>query len=587
LENNCRVTTADTNKKIESIPRLSQTSLRAGKEEPLKSDRGLFSKTASRIPKLVQSKDLNQRILEAEKQLEGFDSQNPNLEEENFVDEVLRSERNFITDEEDSQTDGNFNKMVDRKQMILPGNRDAPKFSATKPKELRRFIRQMEDLWREAGIEESEEKKESLGKYADQESEEEWKALDTYGISHGWEEFKKEILENYPEAAAAERGTPARIRHIVKETDGIELGDVSKLYAYRRAFLAEANKLMKAPAVMSNRELVELFFGGLSLGLGQAVLQYLGGNTRGRKTGKEPVGTDGTDPRRPEDRYDLEEVCRAAGEVCENAQGMLSYRWMDNSKRGSSMMQGYVPTITGPTQVSNKLDSLEQTQALEHDRLDAVNKQWGVRFDGLEALIKNLLGQPQPSASFIQNVGQGSGGYSHSEPMANRTMKNSSGLTEIICYGCGISGHFQNNCEKVKNLVQGGAIIYNKEGKVCLPDGSRVPNIPIGGSLLERVEKYYGGLKPSQMYYGAFEEMEDKMGGVVPRETSGRTRELEGKEQQLARLEKELEARENALLAKQFKLEARAPEKLDIRSYISERLEEELKSMHDDKPGFL
>src|SRR5271156_67942 len=105
---------------------------------------------------------------------------------------------------------------------------------------------------------------------------------DPTGLSNSspWDDFKKEILENYPEASAAERGTPGRIRQIVKETDGIELGGTSKLYAYRRAFLAEANKLKKPPTVISNRELVELFMGGLALTFGQAVLQYLGGNKR-------------------------------------------------------------------------------------------------------------------------------------------------------------------------------------------------------------------------------------------------------------------------------------------------------------------
>jgi len=44
--------------------------------------------------------------------------------------------------------------------MIAPGARDAPKFSSRKPQELRRFVRQMEDLWKDAGITEDEEKKE-------------------------------------------------------------------------------------------------------------------------------------------------------------------------------------------------------------------------------------------------------------------------------------------------------------------------------------------------------------------------------------------------------------------------------------------
>ena len=88
--------------------------------------------------------------------------------------------------------------------------------------------------------------------YADQDSEEEWRALETYGPGYSWEAFKKELPDNYPEASAAERKTPSRIRQIIQEADSIELEDTIRLYAYWWAFLSEANKLLKKPAVMSN-----------------------------------------------------------------------------------------------------------------------------------------------------------------------------------------------------------------------------------------------------------------------------------------------------------------------------------------------
>ena len=88
--------------------------------------------------------------------------------------------------------------------MILPGTRDAPRFYASKPEELRRFLRQMEDLWADARINDDDKKKVSLGKYADYESEEEWAAFTTYSTGYSWEEFKKKLFENYPEAAEAQ-----------------------------------------------------------------------------------------------------------------------------------------------------------------------------------------------------------------------------------------------------------------------------------------------------------------------------------------------------------------------------------------------
>jgi hypothetical protein len=210
---------------------------------------------------LEKISDLRKRIEDAEKQTEGV-----GIDIEPEVPE--------------SQTNRELPEMPERKSLIVPGSMDAPKFQSAKPRELRRFIRQLEDLWKEAGITEDKDKKESLGKYADQESEEEWSALETYNEGYTWGEFEKELLENYPEASAAERGTPARIWQIVRDADNIEPGDTIKLYSYRRAFLAEASKLSKPPVVMSNQELVELFMRGLSMSMGRAVLQYLGGSAK-------------------------------------------------------------------------------------------------------------------------------------------------------------------------------------------------------------------------------------------------------------------------------------------------------------------
>ena len=58
-------------------------------------------------------------------------------------------------------------------------------------------------------MESDSEKKESIGKYANQEAEEEWGALETLYKRYTWGKIKKGLLDNYPEVSAVERGTPA------------------------------------------------------------------------------------------------------------------------------------------------------------------------------------------------------------------------------------------------------------------------------------------------------------------------------------------------------------------------------------------
>jgi hypothetical protein len=102
------------------------------------------------------------------------------------------------------------------------------------------------------------------------------------------------------------------------------------------------------------------------------------------------------------------------------------------------------------------------------------------------------------------------------------------------------------------------------------------------------VDRYYASIRPTQSYYGAFEEMEEKLGGHLARESTYINREVEERELKLAKLEKELELREreSALIAKQLKLESKTSEKPDVRSFLLERFDEELAALQN-KPGFL
>ena len=113
---------------------------------------------------------------------------------------------------------------------------------------------------------------------------------------------------------------------------------------------------MKPPAVMSNQELVELFMGSLSLMMGQVVLHFLRGSAKKKVKEKE---TKTKDLRGPENWYDLDEVCQAVGEVSENAQGMLLYKWglmSQGPKRGSSLVQ----VATGePSALASKIESMK------------------------------------------------------------------------------------------------------------------------------------------------------------------------------------------------------------------------------------
>ncbi|EDR06400.1 uncharacterized protein LACBIDRAFT_328727 [Laccaria bicolor S238N-H82] len=70
---------------------------------------------------------------------------------------------------------------------------------------------QMEDLFAEYGINSDVEKKKKLGKYTDQQTEFEWKAFKTFEDG-SFDEFKKALIADYPDAGNAGKGTLTGLR---------------------------------------------------------------------------------------------------------------------------------------------------------------------------------------------------------------------------------------------------------------------------------------------------------------------------------------------------------------------------------------
>ena len=480
--------------------------------------------------------------------------------------------------------------VTSERRMIAPGAKDAPRFDSDKPEELRRFIRQMEDLWSDANVTKDDVKKSMIGKYADQSSEEEWSAFKSFEDKHSWNEFKEELIRNYPEASAAERGTPARIRQLCRGTAKVRLGDMPTLYAFRRAFGAEAKKLLKEPPAMSNRELVELFISCLSDHLASAVLQFLGSNSTAKV-----VSSTGL-PKRPEDKYELDDVCNAALQVSENSQGMFNLMSRDMSEERRGVLYNSQP-ISETKALSEKLDELEGEQALDKDRVVSMGKKFDSRFENLENLIKTLLTQSQMNGEQICK-GDCKGGSCKTHEANNGPAQKWGGksLEKEKCFWCGLFGHFQADCEDFKNQVRIGNVKANAEGKWRLRDGSFIPKYPADATLKERVERHYAR-KPSQYYYGEYEDSDPAQSAAtsVFSQVLGSSNDADKRMIAQLKAELDLRKREEALELKQKMLEqnekkieqtgssTRAANVLEL---LGQLTDEELAAIRTAKSGF-
>lgn len=136
-----------------------------------------------------------------------------------------------------------------------------------------------------------------------------------------------------------------------------------------------------------------------------AVLQFLGNKAEQKQTvATGTTATTGTTTsRRPEDKYDLNEVCKAAIQVSENSQGMGSFMNVyepeaRDSRRSVKLNQYQLQPAKDANKMVQKLESLENQQAEEKDKLELVNKNLDSKFTALEDMMKNMMSQVQNGA---------------------------------------------------------------------------------------------------------------------------------------------------------------------------------------------
>ncbi|EDR07416.1 uncharacterized protein LACBIDRAFT_327891 [Laccaria bicolor S238N-H82] len=262
--------------------------------------------------------------------------------------------------------------------MPLPGSRGAPNFDKEKPIELLRFIDQMEDLFTEHGIDDDQEKKKQLGRYTDQMTEFEWRAFDTFAPEIEYKEFKQALIDDYPEAKNAGKGTLANLRKICNDHQRIDIDDIVALKSLTRGFRAEQKLLLVPPALLSRDK-------------GKAV------------DGKE---------HRPEDPYAILDVIEMAETIAGRAQGISSSSdtWVGVNATETRTTRGH-HTHTTPVhsvKLEDDIRELNQKVALLMDKITSSEKAQMSAFQAsrqeMNKLTETLMTQHVTSAPTMRQT---------------------------------------------------------------------------------------------------------------------------------------------------------------------------------------
>jgi hypothetical protein len=374
-------------------------------------------------------------------------------------------------------------------QQTLPlvGARGAPCFDGSNPRELPRFLRQVEELFRLCNVAADNEKKEAVIKYVSIDIEEQWTALSHYAQGT-WAEFKNEILQQYPEIGSVKEGTLSRIEEIIGEYQGLGFEIGSRVPDYVRAFRVEANKLMGTNPVMSNHEAVKAFMRAFTPEAAHELSQRLQFKYLNRKLNPTAAGAAGQ-VRRNEDKYKLEEVFQEALEVVQDSSSSLYDsiypREAESSNRRRNLEVSSRPAVAESPAIKQEqfAAKLDSTFAKFEDILKNQENKFYQSMQVVDQRLGNLersvnMGQvTQPSVNAFQPSGQ------TRPPYVGSGSRN--------CYYCGEIGHQQPTCAvKDQHIREGKIRLDEVTRRLTFMDGTPIHrNLP-GNNNKERVERY-------------------------------------------------------------------------------------------------
>jgi hypothetical protein len=390
------------------------------------------------------------------------------------------------------------------KDMPNPYARDAPKFDSSKPEELNRYIRRLEELFVKHGVENDREKVRFLGAYADARTEKEWEAMDSFAAGT-FADHKKEIIDSYPEASNEARGSMKELRRIRDSYDDITCEDLARFQSYKRAFVTETKKLQAEPTLLSNHEAIDLFMKPLSSGFRKKIITKL--DLMDSATGNAQAA-DNT--RRPEDKFPLEKVIETATAIARGMQ--VSYGTSDSGSSSRDKdrreMRAYVKTEHD--EIGNTLAQLQDQQKLTEKHfltaLEQMNK-------SLQQVVQTQNSQQaMPAYQTQAPVYQNQGFQPQMQPARQRGLYVPNG-NNSACFYCGEEGHMKDDCPHRHEHVEKGWIIIDARGRPTQPDGRMIP-FSGGPTAKIRVEALHGMAKPAKQVANNIQNLIGKPGVI-------------------------------------------------------------------------
>ncbi|KAK1229584.1 hypothetical protein PQX77_007351, partial [Marasmius sp. AFHP31] len=333
------------------------------------------------------------------------------------------------------------------------------------------------------------------------------KEVETLEASKGrsWADFKRAIEKGW--AVNAEYGSQEALRRVVEEFAPMSL-QVSEVRfnAFVRRFRIEANKLLKPPALLSNKTLVDTFLKTFDAFAMKAILDGL--QMMAQLRAQQGVLAEDELDRRKQDPYKLEEVISQAELVVRagNGYSYMQTTGTSSSGRREKASEPVVPRevrqgtlkIASPSQnaastsppeddIIGKVMATVDSQAVQLKGIKSEMEQYQVRmkenFDRSERVLEEKMIDIR---KLIMNAGPRETGkvasYSegYSKPAATKTGTPMIAKGPPTCWMCDAPGHTTINCDVQKDFFKKGWLKKDASGKIWLYDNTGLPFVRPG-----------------------------------------------------------------------------------------------------------
>lgn len=421
----------------------------------------------------------------------------------------------------------------------LPQNygRSCLKFEDDSVEELPAYLENVESIYKRCGGKTDADKKWIALHYCDARTKELWNSLPTRQPGHTWEEFIKEIKDNYPTLRALEKGSLSDLEKFVGRNAKrpFKLDDYSLLLPFNMDFRSRVLKLW--PERITNREASKLYLKVCHRDLQTEIRAYLRAKPleelRSIKDAKKVW--ESANPTKPfvipeidkDDRFAWMDMLDAAVEVCEEEE---AYTFIDkavdkkvavlyNDRQTRDVRDDRDRSAPEIKELADKINKIEQghverekAAAKKREEFQAeVSKQitgaFAVHMDKFtakqhEELQQIRLAVEQRAEHSVPQQTQPNHSYQSHAPGFTRNRAPQNSAECFYCYG---TGHFIAECHVQADDIKKGVI--KMDGRVPrLYDGKNIPREPPNKSPHSKALEYFTNRHVATNYDALFDQ---------------------------------------------------------------------------------